>query len=577
MLHASSSLSDKIKLIMHGTAFVFALIVGRLLYLQINLSSHFVQRSTQNCLRTENSSSPRGNILDRNGKLLATNRPVIQLYWQGTGTYFLNDSHTTLLRKLEAILNTTLTLNPLHRHITHAERHYKELLLTRDISLESLSKIEECFPNHPNISIKTDFQRLYPYSSSASHLLGYLSSSIDIEPHGKMGLEKLFEECLKGQHGSYINTVNSVGRKLAQKEITAARVGKNIQTTIDISLQQIGEKVFSPEFIGAMIIIDPANGDILAVISRPTFDPNMFLSPIPADQWKELQEQKPFLNRAFNASYPPGSIFKLITVSAALEHNMITPETEWTCKGFINFGNRQVWCHNKHGHGRLNTTQAIAHSCNIVCYDIGRKIDVDVLAHYARIFGFGEKTHILFPELNGLVPTKGWKRITKNEPWWPGETLSVSIGQSFLLVTPIQVAVMISSIFTGHLTTPRLLSVEPITHKPLAISPETRLLLQQSMKLVVTTGTGKQVNTVKDYVIHAKTSTAQTSALDKRTLGSRYLEHGWFVAHLQYKDTPPLTIVIVAENSGSSKTATIIAKNFLLEFKKKIDQERTAL
>lgn len=573
MLRKSSPIASKIKLIIYGTALIFTIIIVRLLYLQVNLTAHLAHRSTQNCLRIESTSSPRGNIIDRTGKLLATNRPVIKVYWQGTGSYFLTEAHNALLRSIETILSCPLTHIDHYKKITHAERYYKEAELARDISLEQLCKIEECFPNHPNICIKTDFKRLYPYTHSASHILGYLSSSIDIEPYGQMGLEKVLEGCLRGQQGSLLTTINSIGRKLAQKEITAAREGKDIQTTIDIDLQQLCEKIFLEEYIGAMIVMNPSNGDILAVISRPTFDPNMFLSPIPAEQWHELQEKKPFLNRAFNASYPPGSIFKLITVSAALEHSIITPESEWTCNGFITFGNHQIWCHNKHGHGRISTAQGLAHSCNILCYDIAKKIDVDILAHYARLFGLGEKTHILFPEQSGLVPTKGWKRIAKSEKWWPGETLSVSIGQSFLLVTPIQVAAMISSIFTGKIPTPRVLMAEPIQSKPLAITPETRTFLQKSMKLVVTAGTGKQVNTIKDYSIYAKTSTAQTSALDKRTLGKRYLEHGWFASHIQYKNTPPLTVVIIAENSGSSKTATTIAKNFLLAYKKKIDLE----
>lgn len=579
MPHATSPVTPKIKLIIYSMALIFIIIIGRLVYLQVNLTSYFTRRSTQNCLRTESTFSPRGNIIDRTGKLLATNRPVMHLHWQGTGNHALSPEQQTLLLRLDAILLTNLS-QECKKKIMHTERHYKNTALAHDISLEQLSKIEESFPNHPNLHITTSFQRLYPYATSASHILGYLSSSIDIEPHGKMGLEKLFESCLKGEQGSYLTTINSVGRKLAQKEIKAAQQGKNIQTTIDITLQQLCEKVFLQEYTGAMIIMHPSDGDILALISRPTFDPNMFLSPISTEQWQELQDKKPFLNRAFNATYPPGSIFKLVTVSAALEHNIITPESECVCHGSITFGNRQFLCNNIYGHGKLSTAEAIGLSCNIICYNIGKKLDIDILAHYGRIFGLGEKTNMLFPEQSGLVPTRGWKRIAKGEQWWPGETLAVSIGQSFLLVTPIQIATMISGIFTGNLPIPRLLMVEPIQHRPLAIAPETRALLQESMKKTVTMGTGRQVNTIssrvntgKDYIVHAKTSTAQTSALDKRALGLRYLEHGWFVAHIQYKNTQPLTVVIIAENSGSSKTATIIAKNFLLEYKKKIDQE----
>jgi len=497
----------------------------------------------------------------------------MQLYWQGTGSYFFTPEHEAIIADLEKILLLPIGHGDVYRNIKRAERHYKQQQIAHDITFEQLSKLEERFPNHPNLYIKTDFQRMYPHGSLASHIVGYLGNSIDHQLHGKMGLEQICEQYLKGQQGLILATVNSVGRTLTQKEIQAAQEGQHIQTTIDIPLQKLCERVFPEEYAGAMIIMHPTKGDILAVVSRPIFNPTLFLSPIKREHWDTMQLDQPFINRAFNASYPPGSIFKLITVSAALEHDIITPQSTWHCNGFITYANRRVWCHNKHGHGILSTLQAVAHSCNIICYDIGKKIDVDILAHYARMFGLGQKTNIPFPEQAGLVPTRGWKRAMHRQPWWPGETLSVSIGQSFLLVTPIQVAAMISSIFTGSLPTPRILIAEPIQHKPLPITPETRTVLQESMRLVVTTGTGKQVNTIKDYTIFAKTSTAQTSSLDKRSLGNKYLEHGWFVAYIQYKDTPPLTIVIIAEHSGTSKAATTIAKNFLLEYKKKIDQD----
>ncbi len=598
----TKSIKNKIKILLCGFLVIFFIITLRLAYLQINLSSYFMQKSSQNYSRIEHSMSPRGNIVDRNGVLLATNRPVINVYWQGTGSYFLTQKHHDILHLLEIIFNTrtpnilsqdslspntntlstnTLSTNTLlpnsliHTGLAHAERYYKEKILAKDISLEQLSKIEESFPMHPNIRIKTDFQRLYPNTYSAGHILGYLSRSIDSicchELSGKMGLEKILETSLKGESGQLLATVNSVGRKLAHKEIKAARIGKNVKTTLDITLQKICDTVFPEDYTGAMIVMDPSNGDILALVSRPTFDPSLFLSPISSEKWLELQQKKPFINRAFASTYPPGSIFKLITLSAALEHNIVTPESTCNCRGYINFGGRNIWCHQKWGHGKqLSLSEALANSCNIICYDIGQKIDIDIIAHYAHLFGFGQKTNIFFAEQEGLVPSRAWKRATKNQPWWPGETLSVCIGQSFLLVTPIQVAAMISSIFTGYLPTPRLLIAEPVQKKPLAIAQETRNFLKKSMKLVTTAGTGRGAS-IKGYQLYAKTSTAQTSALEKRMLDKKYLEHAWFAAYAQYKNSQPLAIVILAENSGSSKTATNIAKNFLLQFKKLID------
>ena len=564
----------KIKRIKYCIIAAFVVITAKLFYLQVNLTDYFTNRSQQNFLRTESIRSPRGNITDRNGKLLATNRPVLNVYWRGTGNFVLNDEQYKILAHLEKILNVPIIdNNSLQTRIMYTERQFKEVRIASDINIEQLSKIEELLPHHPNITIKTDFKRHYPFTSCASHLVGYLGNSIDVGTHGKMGLEKTFEHILKGKDGTIIKTINSVGRKLAEKEINTSLAGDTIKTTIDIELQQLCERVFPEKLTGTFIIMDPHKGDILSLISRPNFDPSIFLQSIPLKYWQSLQEKKPFLNRALNACYPPGSIFKLVTISAALEHNLISPESLWHCDGFVYFGKRKYWCHKRQGHGELTTTQAVAQSCNILCFEIGKQIDVDLLAEYAHKFGLGQKTNSIFHEKSGLIPTRKWKQEVKNEPWWPGETLSVSIGQSFVLTTPIQIASMIASIFTGTIPTPRFLTVERPQYRPLDIKPETLEFLKKSMKLVVTYGTGKRVNTIKDFEIYAKTSTAQTSAFSKRNLGTEYLEHGWFVAYIKYKDTQPLIIVLLVENAGTSRVPTVIAKNFLIKYKYLIDRK----
>jgi penicillin-binding protein 2 len=317
--------------------------------------------------------------------------------------------------------------------------------------------------------------------------------------------------------------------------------------------------------------MDPYDGAIQALVSRPDFDPTLFLKPIMPTQWQELQDNKPFVNRAFHATYPPGSIFKLVTTSAALENNLITTESRVYCKGFVWCGVRKSYCHVKHGHGELTACQALAQSCNILFYDIAKKIDIDCLAHYATMFGLGQRTNVIFSEKTGLVPTRAWKQQTKGERWWRGETLSAAIGQSYLLVTPIQAARMIASIFTGYLVNPRILVNEPVVKKELEIKKSTLAFLQQSMRSVVTTGTGQKVGYVKDLVIYAKTSTAQTSALEKREMGNPYLEHGWLVAHFSYKNRAPHTLIVFAENVGSSRVAASIAKDFLIAYKEHVD------
>lgn len=511
--------------------------------------------------------------MDAHGNLLATNRPIYNVYWKGNGTYKLCQNQQNKLKKLEAILGTPFTNNTsLLGRIERAQRHYKRELICSDISFEQLSKLEEQFPNEPNIEIETKFRRFYPHETCASHILGYLGR-INPEAIGKMGLERLFEGTLRGQHGTTIATINSFGRKLAETPLAQALAGSDIRTTLDLHLQTIVEEIFPKNQTGTCIIMNPDSGAILATTSRPHFDPTLFLDPISHQTWKKMQDNQPFLNRAFNATYPPGSIFKLQVACAALEHGVITPETMWDCKGYITFGGRRYHCHKLHGHGRLNVSQALEQSCNPFFYDIGTKMSIDTLADYAHRFGLGKKTGIIFPEREGLVPSTKWKEETKGEQWWPGETLSAAVGQSFLLVTPLQVARMIASIFTGKLVTPRILMGEPIITTPLEIKQETLDFLQQSMKKVVTQGTGKRVSRMTGMEIYAKTSTAQTSALHKRNRGRRFREHGWFVAQFRYNEYQPLTMVVLVEHAGGSRIPTTIAKQFLVRYKRLMDRQ----
>lgn len=570
--HPSRALTAKIKVASWGLCFAFIVIIFRLIHLQIVQQHTFFTKSRKNFLRVETIPPLRGNILDRNGQLLATNRPTTNIFWEGSGKGKLTDTQYNTLQLLEIILGKSILTNEtLFEQIKYAERRYQKILLSSDISFEQLSQITEQLPDNKNVFISTHFKRFYPYNSFASHVLGYLTR-MDMEMSGKMGLEKVLEEELRGQYGQKLKTINSIGRNLSEVEVKKASAGKNIQTTIDIDIQNIVEKVFPQEFNGTFIVMDPQDGSILALLSHPHFDPALFLEPIQEEDWHSLQEKQPFLNRAFNACYPPGSIFKLITVSALMESGHICPDSCWNCKGYSEFAGRQYWCNNRQGHGLLNVEQSLANSCNIMFYEMGKKINIDTLADYANRFGLGKKTNILFAEKEGLIPSSTWKKRVKGERWWPGETLSVSIGQSYLLVTPIQIARMISSIFTGQLVTPRILMEEPIQQEPLRISLETRKFLQQSMQKAVIHGTASRAK-VKDIKIYAKTSTAQTSGMDKHDLGGEYLEHGWFVAYFSYKNEKPLTLVVLTEHSGTSRTSTPIAADFIRAYKKLIDSK----
>ena len=280
----------------------------------------------------------------------------------------------------------------------------------------------------------------------------------------------------------------------------------------------------------------------------------------------ELQAGQPFLNRAYNVCYPPASIFKLVTISAALEQGIIQPNDTIMCPGFFRFRGRKHHCGKRSGHGPLNVKDAVAKSCNILFYQVATELPIDTLAYYAHQFGLGQKTQMLFPEQEGLVPNTNWKQQIKGEPWWTGETLSCSIGQSYLLVTPIQIACMISSIFKGYLVQPRILANEPVLKRSISILPSTRKFLQKSMKMAVQVGTGKVVSHIEDIKVFAKTGTAQVAKLSNNTERSQ-LAHAWFVTYFSYKDSKPLTLVILIEHAGNSKPARILAKKFLMRYR----------
>ncbi|HLJ31650.1 MAG TPA: penicillin-binding transpeptidase domain-containing protein [Candidatus Babeliales bacterium] len=567
MFISSIIINKKILGILAASSAAFGIIFLRLLYLQIHCGDYFINRSQKNFIRYSTIDSPRGSIRDVNGNLLATNRPVTTVYWQGTGNAVLSDAQLKLLQAIEKNTGVQLTADNRLDAIALHEKKKKKIMLVADIDFGVLSKLVEAFPNHENIIIDTKFKRFYPYHAYASHVIGYLGN-VSMLANGKLGLEKLLNEDLAGKKGSVQNVVNSAGQCISQVELEKASMGNDVHTTINIDIQLLCEKIFPEQHTGSLILLNPADGAVVALVSRPHFDPNIFLDPITHETWQALQEKNTFLNRAFDASYPSGSTFKLVTISAALEHGLIEQDSVWNCKGYTLFGKRKYWCARRAGHGEISIKKAVAESCNTLFFEIGKKIDIDILAEYAHKFGLGKKTNIIFPEKIGLIPNREWKFNYKGERWWPGETLSVTIGQSFLLVTPIQIACMIASIFTGYLVAPRLLVNEPVMCTPLDIKPETITFLKKSMKSVVKSGTGRSVRKVKDITIYAKTSTAQTSDISKRKLGEQYLEHGWFVGHFQYKEHDPLVVVILVEHVGAAQVATTIAKNFLIEYKK---------
>jgi penicillin-binding protein 2 len=533
------------------------LIVVALLYFQIYQSDVLLLCSKKNILRYEEVDSLRGAILDCKGRPLATNRPITQLIWQGTCNRKFTDNQQAILQNLEAILKVPLANNT---ELLTCEQLGRACVLCEDVPLDALCNImEQCIPGS-NIIIKTDHARFYPHKKLACHVIGYFRDA----PGANMGLENLFEEQLKGNPGTIENMVNALGQPQVCRELVQAQAGQAIQTTLNLDLQMLAEALFPAGMAGACIVMDPETGDIQALLSRPDFDPNIFTKPIDPAEWQKMVEQKPFINRAL-LPQPPASLFKIITTSAALDEGIITPQTSWYCTGKINYGGRDYHCHHiDYGHGHVASIEdAIAYSCDIPFYDIGKHILIGKLAAYAHKFGLGEPTGIMFPEKIGIVPTDTWKRKVFKEPWWQGETVQAAIGQTYLLVTPMQMARVIGSIGTGFLVKPRVLQQEPIKKTPLDISLATRETVKRGLYAAIDHGTAQRLKRVpKDLDIFAKTGTAQTSNLSKKDMGFEYVDHAWLACWAQYKDHSPVVLVLFIEHAGSSSVAVHVAQDF---------------
>lgn len=557
------TLTYKINTIVYCLLIAFVLITVRLAYLQLIMGESLLVKSKKNYTRTEVIKPPRGDILDCNGIILATNRPTSNLTWKGTGNRTLSKEQLDTLDYVNGLLEELQIQLPTLQRITSAEKKKQHLLLAQDVPLDIIGIFLEQFSNDENIVVTADFKRYYPHKNTGCHILGYLTTN-NQESYGKMGIEKLFEDQLKGHYGTLEKHINSFGAHLDQQVRTKAQAGNSIQITLDIELQKKAEAAFDPFYSGALVIMDTEDGSIKALVSRPDFSPGFFLESITPGQWQNLLQKKPFVNRALQACYPPASLFKLVTASAGLEKGLIDPEGRWYCNGYMKFGERRYYCVKRSGHGILTTRECIAHSCNILFFEIGKHISIDTLADYAHRFGLASKTNFILPEKEGLVPTKAWKRTTFNEPWWAGDTLSAAIGQSYLLATPLQMTRLVASISTGYLVKPRLLIEQAIEKEPLRIRPETRKYLQETMKMVVNEGTGRSLKRFTDYMnIEAKTGTAQTADFSKRFLRKENRAHAWFGANIFQENKRPLTLVILVEHAASSQVATSIAKELL--------------
>jgi len=533
-------------------------VVAGLFYVQVVKGPYYQRLSSQNRIRLLTIEGPRGRIFDRNGELLVDNRISFDV---AVIPQELKDKER-VFKKIGGILNIA------RRDIKKALKDnyvtpFQPTKIAFDIGKENAIKIEQERLDLPGVIIETRPQRHYLNKEVGSHIVGYLGQINSSELTrlksygyamndliGRAGIEKSYDNYLRGRHGGMQIEVNNRGYQAGILGIKEPVKGKDIYLTVDIRLQRFVEKIFELAR-GAACVMDPRDGRILCLVSSPAFDPNVFISgKNPAELGRLLSSDRyPMLNRLIQCEYPPGSVFKIVTASAALDKKKITPDTLLNCDGSYSLGRKSFKCWKKKGHGQQAIREAIKNSCNVFFYQIGRMAGADNIALFAQRYGFGCPTGIDLPdEKNGLVPNKRWKLLKRREPWYEGETLNYAIGQGFLLVTPMQILRMVSAVANGgYLVRPYIVKriedvdISEIEKRPIDVSDATLDVVRQGLIKVVNgeNGTGRKA-AVEGLTIAGKTGTAQTST-DKT--------HAWFTGFAPAGD-PKAAVVVFLEYGG---------------------------
>ncbi len=577
------------------SAMAFSVILLSLWYLQVIKGSDFRQMSTNNCIRIREDPAARGMILDRKGQLLALNRPSFEVYLVPED---LKENPEVLVKA-----GQMLNMNPeeiKEKLQTQKKRTpFRPVKIKSDIEWNELARLETSRVHLPGLLVDVRPRRAYHYGQLASHLIGYLGEVDENElkqskgtPYrmgamiGKYGIESQWETDLRGVDGGRQIEVDALGREIKHLRSVESFPGNNLTLTIDFDLQKVAEEAFQ-EKTGALIAMDPKSGRVLAMVSKPSFDPDTFARNISSEEWKSLMENpfSPLQNKGIQGQYPPGSVFKIITAIAGLETGVITPNTQLTCKGVYPYGNRDFRCYKEGGHGTINLHRAIVESCDIYFYQVGLKVGVDAIAHYANELGLGRLTGIALPhEKSGIVPSTSWKKRRLGAPWYSGETLSLSVGQGYINTTPLQLLMLISAVANGgKLYLPQVVEkVEDIYGNTLKdypsvevaqadISEKTLHFIQEALMGAVNDphGTGWAC-ALKDFKVAGKTGTAQVIRMaqdfkkgDMERMPLKFRDHAWFVAYAPFED-PIIAVVALVEHGGyGGAAAAPIAKRVI--------------
>jgi penicillin-binding protein 2 len=555
-----------------------ALLVIQFWNLQVIRARHFREQAENNRYRLVTLAAPRGALLDREGRVLVGNRPSFNVV--------LVPEHADDLDRVVARLARTLGMGEAAIRERLARRQpYRPVVVKVDASLADVAALEARRLELPEVSVEVVPLRSYPLASAAAHALGrvgeiserqlQLPENEDLAPGslvGQAGIEARYNRELMGRDGFRRVIVNSRGAEVNEAARQAPLDGPSLTLSIDASLQETMEKAFEGR-AGSAVALDPRTGEVLAMTSTPAYDPNEFTTGIDAAAWAALAQdpQTPLMNKVIQGTYSPGSTFKLVVATAALEEGVLTPSTTFFCPGYLAVYNTVFHCHIARGHGLMDLRRAIANSCNVYFFNVGIRLEIARLARWAKLMGLGAPTGIDLPhEGSGLMPSPEWKLRLFKTPWYPGETVSVAIGQGQVSATPLQMARLVSVIANGgRLVRPHLVrSASVPTPLALAVRPETIAAVKEGMRAVVAEGTGwpSRLPTVE---VCGKTGSAQVvakSRLEKSPNAFEIQPHGWFVAFAP-ADDPRIALAVLVEHGKSGTTsAAPVARQILAHF-----------
>lgn len=568
---------------------LLSLLVGRLWKLQVLDGPKYLEEARTNRIRLVRTQATRGTIVDRLGRVLVDSRASYDAVLVPEDVPNMAATVEALSQFLKqgtaetrAILNQNAGQPPFH-----------EIVIKRDLDREELVALETHQLEIPGVSIRVTPRRSYPLGPVLAHVLGYVGEvnqdEIDRDRRyrpgdlaGKAGLERIWEPQLRGVNGGQEVEVDAVGRELRVLHEVEEVPGNTLVLTIDLDVQRAAEAALGDR-VGSIVALDPRNGETLAIVNHPSFDPNIFARGVRSSEWRELAEnpRHPLTHRAIQGQYPPGSTFKVVMATAALSEGIINPFTSIHCGGGLQFGNHYFRCWKKGGHGSMGVHEALVQSCDTFFYQVGQRIGIDTIAAYARAFGLGAPTGIaLEHEKGGTIPDTEWKKQKYGEPWYAGETLSVSIGQGYVTATPLQMAQMIATTATGVRYRPHLVGRiekpegEVIERFPpeqsgrLEVRKTALELVRSGLTDVVARGTGKNAR-LDNVAVAGKTGTSQVVRLGHERVKATELpwqerDHAWFVAYAPVDD-PKIAVAALVEHAegGGGAVAAPVARDVL--------------